>query len=382
MNMTHRVLLPLLFGVFFVFLLVMGVRVCDKTETILERYLRDKSLSVVSLGALRLQEHADEIQRIRGREDMGTVAFGAIVRQLQDIRDSAPELRFAYVMRRTDDPDTLEFVADADALATESELDRDGDGIVGEGEKGSYPGDPYDISGTPAMRADAFVGPVTDLEFSRDSWGEWMSAYAPIRDADGDVVGILGVDMASSVFADLSRTVIPVMRMMIALGFVFCLVCALTVVSVMGSRSAAQAYAEEMERRAKETSGLLGAVVANLPVALFCKNVRDDYRFVLWNEECVEMFGLTAQEAIGKNDYDFFPKDQADAFRSMDEKVVEEGKVVDIPREPIDSKSRGRLWLHTRKVPIFDRDGKPIYLFGISEVIPDASAQDRTGPAR
>ena len=49
------------------------------------------------------------------------------------------------------------------------------------------------------------------------------------------------------------------------------------------------------------------------------------------------------------------------------------GKLVDIPEEPIRTK-HGERWLHTKKIPILDGEGRPSYLLGISHDITEARA--------
>ncbi len=119
----------------------------------------------------------------------------------------------------------------------------------------------------------------------------------------------------------------------------------------------------------RDKEAFLRDIISNLPVAVFCKDAQNGYRFILWNEMSEKMFGLTREQILGKNDYEFFPKDQADYFRRMDEKVMSQNSVVDIPEEPIDSKSLGKILLHTLKVPLRDVEGRPKYLLGISENI-------------
>lgn len=123
------------------------------------------------------------------------------------------------------------------------------------------------------------------------------------------------------------------------------------------------------EMALKQSESFLADMLSNLPVALFCKDVKNDFRFTLWNKMSEEVFGLSAQTAIGKNDYDFFPKAQADYFRATDKKILEERQVVDIPVETVLSKNQGDIFLHTIKVPLYDLNGQPNYLLGISEDI-------------
>ena len=47
------------------------------------------------------------------------------------------------------------------------------------------------------------------------------------------------------------------------------------------------------------------------------------------------------------------------------------GEGLDIPEEDIDTVALGKRWLHTRKVPILDDQGQPVYLLGISDDITD-----------
>ena len=78
---------------------------------------------------------------------------------------------------------------------------------------------------------------------------------------------------------------------------------------------------------------------------------------------------IQKEELLGKNDYDFFPKDEADFFTKKDREVLNSRKLLDIPEEIIDTKNLGQRILHTKKIPLIDKDGKPKYLLGISEDI-------------
>ena len=75
------------------------------------------------------------------------------------------------------------------------------------------------------------------------------------------------------------------------------------------------------------------------------------------------------RHSIGKTDYDFWPKEQAEFFVEKDRETLKNGSVVDIPEEPIQTRHQGVRILHTKKVPILDTAGNPIYLLGISEDI-------------
>ena len=110
------------------------------------------------------------------------------------------------------------------------------------------------------------------------------------------------------------------------------------------------------------------SVVDNLPNMVFVKDAKD-LRFVRLNKAGERLLGYSEQELLGKNDYDFFPKTEADFFTSKDREVLAAGRLLDIPEEPIKTRDGAIRLLHTKKIPIPDQGGNPLYLLGISEDI-------------
>lgn len=114
----------------------------------------------------------------------------------------------------------------------------------------------------------------------------------------------------------------------------------------------------------------LDSLIENLPNMVFVKEA-NELRFVRFNRAGEELLGYPRDALLGKNDYDFFPRDQADAFTRKDRDVLLGRSVVDIQSEPIETRTRGVRYLHTKKIPLFDASGNPQYLLGISEDITD-----------
>lgn len=110
----------------------------------------------------------------------------------------------------------------------------------------------------------------------------------------------------------------------------------------------------------------LDSVVENIPDMIFVKEAKD-LRFVRFNKAGEDLLGYKREDLIGKNDYDFFPKTEADFFTSKDRAVLDGKKLLEIDEEPIKTRLKGPRILHTKKIPILDEKGDPIYLLGISE---------------
>lgn len=123
---------------------------------------------------------------------------------------------------------------------------------------------------------------------------------------------------------------------------------------------------EELRR----SESFINSVVEHLPSMIFIKSAQD-LRFVRINKTCAGVLGYAKGELIGRNDYDFFPKDEADFFTAMDREVLATGRLLDIPQEPIRTRDGAIRYLHTKKIPIAGPDGSPQYLLGISEDITD-----------
>ncbi|WP_162232421.1 CHASE domain-containing sensor histidine kinase, partial [Methylogaea oryzae] len=139
--------------------------------------------------------------------------------------------------------------------------------------------------------------------------------------------------------------------------------------SLTSLRGRAERLASRMTVTLREKEQFLRLVLEHLPVALFCKDADDGFRFTLWNARSEKIFGLPAAKVIGGGDYDFFPAEQAGRFRAADEAVIQAGGYVEIAEEPLDSPAHGPLVLHTIKAAVPDAGGRPRFLLGISEDI-------------
>ena len=135
---------------------------------------------------------------------------------------------------------------------------------------------------------------------------------------------------------------------------------------------------ETLETRSAEVisaNRFLDSLIDNIPHMILVKD-ENDLRFVRINRAAEDLIGYSREELIGKNDYDFFPKEQADAFTASDRAVLASGRVEDIPEEPLQTRNKGIRILHTKKVPILDEHGRR-NLLGISEDVTEQKETER-----
>jgi PAS domain S-box-containing protein len=118
----------------------------------------------------------------------------------------------------------------------------------------------------------------------------------------------------------------------------------------------------------QRAQNFLDSVIENLPVTLFVKDAAD-LKYVRWNRASEELLGYTRAERVGKSDYDLYAADSAAVPASDDRLVLHNKDLVDIPEEPVGTRTRGTRVLHTRKIPILDDAAEPQFLLGISEDI-------------
>ena len=126
---------------------------------------------------------------------------------------------------------------------------------------------------------------------------------------------------------------------------------------------------EKRTHELNEQKSFSDLVLKNIPDMVFVKDAKT-LKFNLLNDAGEKLLGEKRENILGKSDYDFFPKEQAEFFIKKDREVLNEKKFLDIPEEPINTPIGERI-LHTKKIPIYDKNGQPEYLLGISDDITD-----------
>ncbi len=124
------------------------------------------------------------------------------------------------------------------------------------------------------------------------------------------------------------------------------------------------------EAELQHAQKFMESVLKTIPVGVVAKEAAE-LRFVLWNPAAEKLLGFPAAEVMGKNNYDFFPREEADFFTAKDREVLNSGQILDIPEEQIQTSEGEERIFHTKKTAILDREGNPQYLLAITEDITD-----------
>jgi PAS domain S-box-containing protein len=115
---------------------------------------------------------------------------------------------------------------------------------------------------------------------------------------------------------------------------------------------------------------LLRTIIDNIPDLIYAKDL--EARKTLANKADQLLMRVKSEnEALGKDDFEFYPSDRAKEFVREDKKVIETGEPsINTEGFHVDEEGKWR-WLITSKYPLHDSNGKIIGLAGIGRDITD-----------
>ncbi len=126
------------------------------------------------------------------KEGKESPAYKRVSDFLVRVRDCNPSVHYIYVLTKTSSNPLWQFIVDIDPSNRK-------------GRPSANPGDKYNATRFPEMLK-AWDSPSADKKLETDEWGATLSGYAPIRDANGSTVAVIGVDLSADDFALTSRT--------------------------------------------------------------------------------------------------------------------------------------------------------------------------------
>ena len=121
---------------------------------------------------------------------------------------------------------------------------------------------------------------------------------------------------------------------------------------------------------------MLRTLIDNLPDLIYVKDVEG--RFLLANVAVARIMGAqTPGELLGKNDFDFHPKDLATLYYEDEQAVLRSGKPLLAREEECRDPAGNLMYLETTKIPLRDAAGRTIGLVGIGRDITPRVVQAR-----
>lgn len=124
---------------------------------------------------------------------------------------------------------------------------------------------------------------------------------------------------------------------------------------------------KHMERELQQREQYQRVLLDNFPYAVWLKDTKS--RFLTVNQGFVKLFGQrSANDLVGKNDFDIAPVQLAEGYRADDRDVLASGKKKAVEEEIIDAEGR-RKWFETYKAPVFDAAGSVVGTVGFARDI-------------
>ena len=143
---------------------------------------------------------------------------------------------------------------------------------------------------------------------------------------------------------------------------------------------AAHSFARRWRPGANPAAGSDGAMlrtlIDNLPDLIYVKDV--DGRVLLANVAVARIMGANSPaELLGKNDFDFHPRELATLYHEDEQAVIRSGKPLLAREEDCRDKQGNLMHLQTTKIPLRDASGRVTGLVGIGRDITQRVAEAR-----
>ncbi|CAK6688522.1 ATP-binding protein [Synechococcus sp. CBW1107] len=197
--------------------------------------------------------------RIMDAHRIGTPEYRVASEPLLELRAAVPEAYYAYTLVASAKGQPPRFGLDSSYYIKNA----------GDDTPVAQPGQPYPDASPAVLRALSTGLADASRDTYTDSWGTFLSAYAPFRTADGRVAGLVGVDLSLEA---LNARLQP-LRLALALGFL-----ASSVLSVLVGLRRFRAVRVRAEALALQERGRILAEQANRAKSVFLASVSHEIR--------------------------------------------------------------------------------------------------------
>src|SRR5690606_19504972 len=122
---------------------------------------------------------------------------------------------------------------------------------------------------------------------------------------------------------------------------------------------------------------LLRTLIDHLPEYIFIKD--RESRFLLANTFTAQVMGAASpDDLLGKTDFDFYPREVAEAFYNCEQEIIRTGKpVLNLEELTIDQVTGEPHWVLTTKLPMRDLSGEIIGIVGTGQDITERKVAEQ-----
>lgn len=111
------------------------------------------------------------------------------------------------------------------------------------------------------------------------------------------------------------------------------------------------------EQQIKQFNQILDKIIENLPAGIVVKDINNNFKYLYRNRESYNR-EIPIQEALGKDDFDFYPLETAQEKRAQDIEIARTGKEMHWIAEERDGNGNP-IYLDKRKMKIESNDFSP-----------------------
>ncbi|WP_088889251.1 PAS domain-containing protein [Leptolyngbya ohadii] len=127
---------------------------------------------------------------------------------------------------------------------------------------------------------------------------------------------------------------------------------------------------KRLEEELRQSQQFLDSIINNIPLALFAKDVQNQFRYVLINHHSEKILGFSRDRGMGHTDYELLPEAQANYHHQEDLTAIQHRTLLELPEHWIED-GRDRLLVRGWKMPLYDAQGNVSHILAVSEDVTD-----------
>jgi diguanylate cyclase (GGDEF)-like protein/PAS domain S-box-containing protein len=121
--------------------------------------------------------------------------------------------------------------------------------------------------------------------------------------------------------------------------------------------------ARDVEEALRRERRLLRTIIDSLPANIYAKDTQS--RFIACNASVAQLMGTSPLAAIGRTDFDFYPREMAEGFFADEQALIRSGEALIDREELVLDRATGKVrYFLTTKVPLRDDLGNVIGIVG------------------